>query len=109
MAPSPVRTRCHSSIPRIRNPHLSTTDDVGSMVQDRLDKYDLHPSPHGTEIDTEHIDNTTAREIRLLEKQYESSFAVKNEIKETMEALEAQGIVGYALEGGKGLERGGVC
>jgi hypothetical protein len=26
MTPSPVRTRCHSSIPLIRTLHLSTTD-----------------------------------------------------------------------------------
>ena len=114
---------------------IDQQDDVGSMVQERLDKYDLHPTPHGTEIDTVNVDNTTAREIRILEKEYSSSFAthsldcgeftgfsvglvmdedgshqekerpmsehVKNEIKETMEALEKQGIVGDALEHGK--------
>ena len=122
---------------KLADNHISIDqqDDVASMVQERLDKYDLHPTPHGTSIDTGHIDNTTAREIRLLEKQYESSFAthsldcgeftgfsvglvmdengshqekerpmvqhVKDEIKETMEALEAQGIVGNALEHGR--------
>ena len=122
---------------RLADNHVSISqqDDISSMVQDRMDKYDLHPTPAGTEIDTSHIDTTTARELRLLEKKYESSFAshsldcgeyvgfsvdlvmdekgshmekerpmdahVKEEIRETMVALEAQGIVGPALEHGR--------
>ena len=122
---------------RLADNHVSISqqDDISSMVQERLDKYDLHPTPAGTKIETGHIDNTTAREIRLLEKEYSSSFAthsldcgeyvgfsvdlfmdekgshqekerpmdqhVKDEIKETMIALEAQGIVGPALEHGR--------
>ena len=110
---------------KLADSHVSIDqqDDIGSLVQERMDKYDLHPSHHGTKIETSHIDNTTAREIRLLEKEYASSFAthsldcgeylgfqvdlvmdengkhqekervmdqhVKDEIKDTMTALEA--------------------
>ena len=122
---------------RLADNHVSLgeQDDIGTLVQDRMDKYDLHPTAPGKHIDTSHIDSTTARKIRLLEKEYESSFAthsldcgeyqgfqvdlfmdpngshqekernldqhVRNEIKDTMEALERQGIVGPALEHGR--------
>ena len=122
---------------RLADSHVSIDqqDDIGLLVQERMDRYDLHPTPHGSRIDTSHIDTTTARKIRLLEKEYASSFAthsldcgefegfqvdlvmdpagshqekerhmdqhVKDEIKDTMAALEAQGIVGPALEHGR--------
>ena len=45
-----VTVAATSMAEKLADNHVSIEDqdDVGSLVQDRLDKYDLHPSPHGT-------------------------------------------------------------